>query len=192
MISRSGFRDTSTTGVGPTFARSWAFVPCRGISNTGELPTVNQEEHASNADVIHSAKSFSSFLGGYAMFLGAIAGIIVTDFWICRGRKLAVWSLYEPRGIYYYNLGVNPRAVVAFVVAIIPNMPGLAAARGAKGVPKGALYLYSLSWLVSTLLAGFTYWSCWKMWPYPVDQQEEVYLDAVPDMEESSVSEKEL
>ncbi|CCF43971.1 uracil permease, partial [Colletotrichum higginsianum] len=114
--------------------------------------------------------SFSSFLGGYSLFLGAIAGVIICDFWICRKRQVQVSSLYDPRGIHYYTLGVNPRAVVAFILAIVPNMPGLAAACGAKGVPKGAVYLYSLSWLVSTLIAGITYWTCWKIWPFPVDE----------------------
>ncbi|TEA18450.1 Uracil permease [Colletotrichum sidae] len=120
----------------------------------------------------YSAKSFSSFLGGYSLFLGAIAGVIICDFWICRKRRLRVSSLFDPRGIHYYTLGVNPRAVVAFVLAIVPNMPGLAAACGAKGVPKGAVYLYSLSWLVSTLIAGFTYWACWRIWPFPIDETQ--------------------
>ncbi|KAK1596669.1 NCS1 nucleoside transporter [Colletotrichum navitas] len=139
----------------------------------------------------YSAKSFSSFLGGYALFLGAIAGVIVTDFWICRGRKVAVSSLYDPRGIHYYTFGVNPRAVIAFIFGIIPNMPGLAAACGARGIPKGALYLYSLSWLVSTVVAGFTYWLCWKIVPFPVDdRQEQLYVDGLPETEESIGSEK--
>lgn len=117
----------------------------------------------------HSAKSFSSFLGGYSLFLGSIAGVLVTDYWVCRRQKLKIASLYDPRGIHYYTMGVNPRAIVAFVLGIVPNMPGLAAACGAEGVPKGATYLYSLSWLVSILVASFTYWSCWRIWPFPVD-----------------------
>ncbi|KAI3551936.1 NCS1 nucleoside transporter [Colletotrichum filicis] len=141
----------------------------------------------------YSAKSFSSFLGGYSLFLGAIAGIIITDFWICRKRAMAVSSLFDPRGIHYYTFGVNPRAVIAFIFAIIPNMPGLAAACGAKGVPKGAIYLYSLSWLVSTLVASFTYWVCWKIKPFPVDDSRELlYVDGYPTVEDSNGSEKGL
>lgn len=87
-------------------------------------------------------------------------------------------SLYDPRGTHYYTLGVNPRAVVAFIFGIVPNMPGLAAACGAKGVPKGAIYLYSLSWLVSIIVSGITYWLCWKLWPFPVEKaQELLYIE---------------
>lgn len=142
---------------------------------------------------LYSAKSFSSFLGGYSLFLGAIAGIIITDFWICRDRKIAVRSLYEPRGIHYYTFGFNPRAIVAFVFAIIPNMPGLAAACGATGVPKGAIFLYSLSWLVSTVVGGVTYWICWKIWPCEVDDaREQLYVEGLPDTEGSVRSEKDV
>lgn len=138
-----------------------------------------------------SAKSFSSFLNGYSLFLGSIAGVIVCDYWVCRAQRLKVSSLYDPRGINYYTMGVNPRAIVAFVFGIVPNLPGLAAACGATGVPKGATYLYSLSWLVSILVASFTYWVCWKIWPFSVDDhQEAVYIQGHEPCRESSVEEK--
>lgn len=127
--------------------------------------------------ITDSAASFSSFLGGYSLFLGSIAGIIVCDYWICRARSLRISSLYDPRGTHYYTMGVNPRAVIAFIFGIVPNMPGLAAACGAKGIPKGAIYLYSLSWLVSILVSGSTYWLCWKLWPFPIDQKHEQYIE---------------
>ncbi|KAI7774504.1 NCS1 nucleoside transporter [Diaporthe eres] len=125
----------------------------------------------------YSAASFSSFLGGYSLFLGSVAGIIVCDYWICRARSLRVSSLYDPKGTHYYTMGINPRAVIAFIFGIVPNMPGLAVACGAKGVPKGAVYLYSLSWLVSILVSGSTYWLCWKVWPFPVEQKNEAYIE---------------
>lgn len=57
-------------------------------------------------------------------------------------------------------------------------MPGLASACGAKGVPTGATYLYSLSWLVSILVSGTTYWILWKIFPFPIDQEREaIYID---------------
>lgn len=126
----------------------------------------------------YSAESFSSFLNGYSLFLGSIAGVIICDYWICRAQSIKITALYDPRGSHYYTWGVNPRAIVAFIFGIVPNLPGLAAACGASGVPKGATYLYSLSWLVSILVAGFTYWMSWKLWPFPVDEREDsIYID---------------
>lgn len=145
----------------------------------------------SSSQMIFSAKSFSSFLGGYSLFLGAIAGVLVCDYWVCRAQRLKVSSLYDPRGIFYYTMGVNPRAIVAFMFGIIPNMPGLAAACGATGIPKGATYLYSLSWLVSALVASFTYWASWKIWPFPVDDHHEaVYIQGQEPRDGSLMEEK--
>ncbi|OJD40351.1 ncs1 nucleoside transporter [Diplodia corticola] len=128
-------------------------------------------------NIQYNAKSFSSFLGGYSLFLGAIAGIICVDFWICRSRRLSISSLYSTRGTHWYTGGVNVRAVVAFICGIAPNLPGLAAACGQSRVPVGATYLYSLSWLVSTVVAGFVYWLGWKIKPFPIDETRELYID---------------
>ncbi|KAL1630112.1 hypothetical protein SLS54_000972 [Diplodia seriata] len=88
------------------------------------------------------------------------------------------WNIqYNTRGTHWYTGGVNIRAVVAFICGIAPNMPGLAAACGQSGVPKGATYLYSLSWLVSTLVAGFVYWLGWKVKPFPIDETRELYIE---------------
>ncbi|KAF6812068.1 NCS1 nucleoside transporter [Colletotrichum sojae] len=144
-------------------------------------------------NIQYNAKSFSSFLGGYSLFLGAIAGVIICDFWICRARRMSISSLYDSRGIHYYTLGVNPRAAAAFFLAIVPNMPGLAAACGAKGVPRGAIYVYSLSWLVSTLVAGAVYWASWKIWPFPVDgTREQEFIEGQSPREGSIGPEKGL
>lgn len=138
----------------------------------------------------YSAESFSSFLNGYSLFLGSIAGVIICDYWICRAQYLKVSALYEGRGTHRYTLGVNPRAVVAFFCGITPNLPGLAAACGANGVPKGATYLYSLSWTVSTLVAGLTYWVSWKAWPFSVDETEDtIYIEGFAEPGSKSLEE---
>lgn len=84
-------------------------------------------------------------------------------------------------------MGVNPRALIAFIFGIVPNMPGLAAACGAKGIPKGATYLYSLSWLVSILVSGLTYWLCWRVWPFPIDQKHEAFIEGQTPREHGSL-----
>ncbi|KAL4733469.1 permease for cytosine/purines, uracil, thiamine, allantoin-domain-containing protein [Aspergillus similis] len=119
----------------------------------------------------NNAASFSSFLGGYSLFLGAIAGVIVVDYWVCRGRRLRLRSLYEAHGTHYFTKGVNIRAIVAFVCGIAPNLPGLAAVTGQDGVPKGASYLYSCSWLVSIVVSGVVYYLLFLVWPFEVEEK---------------------
>ena len=120
----------------------------------------------------YSAKSFSSFLGGYALFLGAIAGVLVADFWLCRRRSLNTAALYSAskEETHWFWHGVNWRAFVAFVCGIAPNMPGLVkACNAAMSVPRGATYVYSLSWLISIIVSGTIYWTLHKIWPMRVD-----------------------
>ena len=125
----------------------------------------------------YSAKSFSSFLGGYALFLGALTGILVADFWICRHRSLSLSALYSPSrtGTHWFSHGINWRAFAAFVCGIVPNMPGLAKACNASlEVPKGASHVYSLSWLISIVVSGLVYWALNIAWPMRVDAKMEV------------------
>ncbi|MET7285450.1 NCS1 family nucleobase:cation symporter-1 [Streptomyces sp. NPDC005573] len=53
------------------------------------------------------------FVGG---LLGTVAGILVADYWIVRGTRLALGELYRSDGRYWYTGGWNLRAVAAFVV----------------------------------------------------------------------------
>jgi NCS1 family nucleobase:cation symporter-1 len=139
--------------------------------------------------MMYSAASFSSFLGGYSLFLGAIAGVIIVDFWICRRRSLRIGSLYEMHGTHYFTAGFNLRAFLAFICGIVPNMPGLAAVCGQAGIPKGATYLYSLSWLVSILVSGSVYWVLFQIKPFKVDEEEEKF--AIDGVEAETVMNKE-
>jgi NCS1 family nucleobase:cation symporter-1 len=74
--------------------------------------------------ILASAGSFLNFMAAYAIFLGPIAAILVWDFWYVHGRKYDTLALYQPHGIYWYTGGVNWRAVVAFLVGVVPNLPG--------------------------------------------------------------------
>jgi NCS1 family nucleobase:cation symporter-1 len=132
---------------------------------------------------VNRAASFSAFLGGYSLFLGALAGIIVVDYWVCRGRRLRLRSLYEAHGTHYFTKGVNFRALAAFVCGVVPNMPGLAAVTGQKGVPVGATYLYSQSWLVSTVVAGCVYYALFLVWPFEVDEKMITVIEGVEGVE---------
>lgn len=135
-----------------------------------------------------SATTFSSFLGGYSLFLGALAGVIITDFWICRRGALDVRQLYKKHGIHRFTKGINVRAFVAFVAGIAPDLPGLAAACGASGVPKAASYLYSLSWLVATIVSGLVYWLSFKVVAFEVSPAQEMYMDGVEGVEAETTS----
>lgn len=74
--------------------------------------------------ILASAGTFLNFMAAYSVFLGPIAAIMVWDFWFVHKRKYDTLALYQPHGIYRYTGGVNWRAVVAFIIGVVPNMPG--------------------------------------------------------------------
>jgi len=129
-------------------------------------------------NIQYSAASFSAFLGGYSLFLGPIAGIMMADYWILRHRHLNLPSLYRHPDIYSFFRGFNIRAFLAFACGIAPNLAGLAKATGNKHIPKGATYVYSLSWLVGTIVAFVIYTVLGKIWPME-DSFDEVEVEGV-------------
>lgn len=112
-----------------------------------------------------TAKSFTSFLGGYSMFLGPMSGIMLVDYYILRGRRLNLPGLYKANGPYSYFHGFNIPCFIAFLCGIAPNIPGLAWVCGNKNIPKGAIYLYSFSYVPGTVVACVTYYLICKFFP---------------------------
>ena len=79
--------------------------------------------------IVYSAASLMSFMSGLAIFLAPIAAIMVSDYWLVKKRNIDVPSLYRRHARYRYGkYGVNWRAAVAFIISVVPNIPGLAVA----------------------------------------------------------------
>ena len=94
-----------------------------------------------------------TWLLGYSSLMGALGGILIADYWVLRRQRLVLADLYRERGAYTYRGGVNPRAVAAFVVAILPVVPGFLRAAttpgGAVAEPGVFDVLYTYAWFVT-------------------------------------------
>lgn len=132
-------------------------------------------------NIENSAEAFMSFLGGYSIFLGAILGVMLTDYWIVRrARGLSLCQLYMTEGLYWYHSGLNYRAFVGFAVGIAPLLPGLSySINGDLHISKGILNFYSLSWLDSVVLSSVTYLLLSLIHPFPRFDRD---MDSDPDI----------
>src|SRR6185369_1877365 len=65
-----------------------------------------------------------TWLVGYSALLGPIGGIMIADYYVWRKRQLHLAALYRTDGEYRYSGGVSWIAVIALMVAILPNLPG--------------------------------------------------------------------
>lgn len=100
--------------------------------------------------ILSSAETFLAFMGGYAVFLAPIAGVLASDYWLVKKQHINVPALYDPDGIYRYNkYGINWRAMIAFLISVGPNLPGLAYSINPSGthITDGAKNIYTFDWL---------------------------------------------
>jgi NCS1 family nucleobase:cation symporter-1 len=100
------------------------------------------------------------WLGGYAAFLGPVAGIMICDYYLIRRRVLVVDALYSRHGPYEYAAGVNWRAMVALLAGAGVALIGLLVA------PLRPLYDYS--WFVGFAVAFILYYALMRTLRPPV------------------------
>jgi NCS1 family nucleobase:cation symporter-1 len=101
-----------------------------------------------------------TWLLGYSALLGPIGGIMIADYFVLRGTQLDVKALYDPKGAYSYRGGWSLVAIAAFLVAVLPNIPGfLAQVRWVDPahVPGVLLSLYSFAWFAGFAIAFVAY-----------------------------------
>ncbi|KAK0900736.1 hypothetical protein LTR91_024197 [Friedmanniomyces endolithicus] len=117
--------------------------------------------------ILSSATTFLAFMGGYSVFLAPMAGIIASDYWLIKRRLIDVPALYDPYGRYRYYHGVNWQALLAFLCAVCPNLPGLAYSINPAGshISQGVKNLYSFDWLFGFVVSSFLYTVLHKIFP---------------------------
>ncbi|KAL5635897.1 hypothetical protein ACGC1H_004636 [Rhizoctonia solani] len=117
-------------------------------------------------EILGSAVGFLNFMGGYTVFLGPICSIMIVDYWLVHKGKIDIPALYNPNGRYRYTKGVNWRALLALLVSVPPNLPGLIHSINPKiNVGLGGQHLYSIAWLLGFSLAGVTYYVASMLFP---------------------------
>ena len=105
-----------------------------------------------------------TWLIGYSALLGPIGGILIADYFLLRGTELDLDGLYQKDGPYRYSGGFNPVAVVALIVAVVPNLPGFLHAAGlVDAVPAVFDTIYTYAWFVGFGVAGGLYYAGMKL-----------------------------
>jgi NCS1 family nucleobase:cation symporter-1 len=99
------------------------------------------------------------WLGGYAAFLGPVAGIMICDYYIVRGRVLHVEDLYLRNGAYEYTHGFNWRAIGALALGAGTALAGL--------VIPALRTLYDYSWFVGFAVSFAAYYALMKLQSAP-------------------------
>jgi nucleobase:cation symporter-1, NCS1 family len=115
--------------------------------------------------IIYSAASLLSFMSALAIFLAPIAAIIASDYWVVKRGHIDVPALYRRHGRYRYHGGVNWRAAVAFLISVVPNLPGMAHAV-TPSIPVGTIGdIYDINYIWGFSSAFLVYCVLSHFWP---------------------------
>ncbi|TVY18575.1 putative permease [Lachnellula arida] len=126
--------------------------------------------------ILNSATTFLAFMSGYAVFLAPISGILASDFWLVKRQNIDVPALYNPHGRYHFWNGINWRALLALLIAVSPNLPGLGYSIGTPAdatqknpvhISQGARHLYTFDWLFGFVTSIVVYVSLSYIFPSP-------------------------
>ena len=99
-----------------------------------------------------------TWLIGYSALLGPIAGIMLCDYYLLRRTRLDAAALYREEGEFSYRGGYNGRAIVALVIAVLPNLPGFINAATKKQVfPAVFDSIYGFAWFIGLTLGFVVY-----------------------------------
>ena len=120
--------------------------------------------------LIESTDSYIfTWLVGYSALLGPIGGILIADYFLLRKTELDLEGLYQHQGPYTYSRGFNLAAIIAFGVAVLPNLPGFFHKAGFLGDaawlwPFDQIYTYA--WFVGFGIAGVLYLVLMNLLPH--------------------------
>jgi NCS1 family nucleobase:cation symporter-1 len=101
-----------------------------------------------------------TWLIGYSALLGPIAGVLIVDYYFVRKTELNVAELYREDGQYSYGKGWNMAALVAFVVGVLPNIPGFLNAAFPASFPDVSetfKTIYTYAWFVGIAISAVVY-----------------------------------
>ena len=106
-----------------------------------------------------------TWLVGYSSLLGPVGGIMIVDYYFIRKQELVITDLYSHEGIYRFQNGINPAAIWALFLGILPNVPGFLTTIKIIGIdffPIWISNIYHYAWFVGFVVSGLFYWLLMK------------------------------
>jgi NCS1 family nucleobase:cation symporter-1 len=123
-------------------------------------------------ELLKNAGRYIGWLVGYSGALGAIAGVLIVDYWLLRRRTLDLASLYVSDGAYRYRNGYNLAAIGATLIGAAVALAGMFWAPLRP--------IYDWSWFVGFGLAGAVYWALMQGRVTPSPQPGVAAADIAP------------
>ncbi|KAK7973953.1 hypothetical protein PG989_015801 [Apiospora arundinis] len=107
--------------------------------------------------------TFITVLSGWSVFVSPMTGIVISDYFLVRRGEYHIGDMYvgDSRSAYWYTWGFNFRAIVAWVLATGPLLPGFVRAILTVSSGNGWDHLYQIAYFygftVSLVVYAFMY-----------------------------------
>ncbi|XP_006457613.1 hypothetical protein AGABI2DRAFT_181761 [Agaricus bisporus var. bisporus H97] len=140
--------------------------------------------------ILNTPNNFIDALSGYAVFLGPLTGIMLTEYHVLRRQRIKLSHLFIPNSTsdYWFWRGINWRAPIAWLLGVFPNLPGFAASISAKPLKVNMtwMHVFYMSWFLGFLISGMAWIILNLLWPPPGQQEvdEEDIFDIYSDKDE--------
>ncbi|KIW90261.1 uncharacterized protein Z519_08905 [Cladophialophora bantiana CBS 173.52] len=131
--------------------------------------------------LLSTADKFLKVLSGFGVFMAPATGVMLADYHVVRRTKLKLNDLYtgDSSSIYWFNKGVNWRAIVAFFSGVWPLLPGLVGT--VNGITDasfvGWIRLYNLTFIVGLAMSFFVFWVLNFFFPPPGLGEEAPFVE---------------
>ena len=116
---------------------------------------------------VTQATTFITVLSGWSVFLSPMTGIVISDYFLVRKQGLHMGDLYlgNSSSAYWYSLGFNWRAVVAWAMGFGPLLPGLI--RHVQGSANGSGWdhLNNVSYFYGFFVSLLLHWGLFRLFP---------------------------
>ncbi|GAA5894947.1 nucleobase cation symporter-1 family protein [Sporobolomyces salmoneus] len=140
-----------------------------------------------------TAKTFTSFLSGYTVFLAPLGGVLMSEVFLVRRGKIALPELHRRHSAYWYNGGINLRAIASFVFGIVPTLPGFVRTINPKlNIPIQATYVTACVYPVGVVVAGLSHYLLSTIFPPAPLPTSYSSRSLSPSLDEEDVKEKDL
>ncbi|KAL2854140.1 permease for cytosine/purines, uracil, thiamine, allantoin-domain-containing protein [Aspergillus pseudodeflectus] len=116
--------------------------------------------------LVSDSNQFTTYLSAYSIFLSAIAGVMICDYYLVRKGYLIVRDLYssEKRSAYHFYHGFSWQAYASYLSGILINIVGFAGAVG-RDVPVGAQYIYNVNYISGFIVSFVVYYTLTRFFP---------------------------
>jgi len=102
--------------------------------------------------LLNEISGFLIFVSG---LLGPVLGILITDYFLIRKKRIELAELYKENGVYSYkNTGFNNAAIIALFLGVFLALIGY-------WIPS-LNFLYSLSWFTGFIISSIIYFLLMK------------------------------